>query len=68
MKKLKSLEFAEILSKDELKTTFGGVSQEIGGGACEPTGCKIDDDCPGSCKCREDVVHGNTCTITHNQF
>lgn len=62
MKKLKSLEFVEILGKNELQATFGGVSQGIGGGgACEPTGCKTDDDCPGSCNCREDVVHGNTC-------
>lgn len=64
MKKIKSLDVVELLSKDELKNIFGGFGREEGGGegACESgTACESDSDCPGSCHCRKDPVMGDEC-------
>lgn len=63
MKKLKSLEFVEVLSKNDLKMVFGGLNKEIGDGdVCSSgMGCTVDEECPGSCKCNNDPVHGGEC-------
>lgn len=62
------LNIGKALNKKEQKKIFGGHDfTHVGddnGFACKigEHACKEDSECPGSCTCIEDVIHGSTCS------